>query len=126
MMNDELKGNCLSFIILHSAFIVFFGGLPKMFCPKCGQQQADDVRFCSRCGFPLAGVNELIARGGQLPVWPVAESSVAQGESPKRKGLRQGGGMMLIATFLIPMLAILHKLLHLPGDVVLFGVLLFM
>lgn len=99
-----------------------------MFCPKCGQQQTDDVRFCSRCGFPLTGVQELIMRGGQLPAWPGAEpaAQLAQTESPKRRGIRQGGAMMLIATFLIPMLAILHKMIGLPADAVLLGVLLFM
>jgi hypothetical protein len=36
-----------------------------MFCPKCGQEQAaDDVRFCSRCGFPLVEVTGLLERGG--------------------------------------------------------------
>ena len=27
-----------------------------MFCPKCGQQQVSNVRYCSRCGFCLRGV----------------------------------------------------------------------
>jgi hypothetical protein len=34
-----------------------------MFCPKCSQSQpAEDLRFCPRCGFPLAGVQELVLR----------------------------------------------------------------
>jgi predicted amidophosphoribosyltransferase len=38
-----------------------------MYCPKCSQQvNADDLRYCSRCGFPLAGVNLLIERDGLL------------------------------------------------------------
>jgi zinc-ribbon domain len=33
-----------------------------MFCPNCGQQQSsDEMRFCSRCGFQLGSVRELIA-----------------------------------------------------------------
>jgi hypothetical protein len=34
--------------------------------------------------------------------------------------------MILIATFMIPMIAILHKIIGLPGEYVLLGVLLFM
>jgi hypothetical protein len=38
-----------------------------MFCPKCSQSQAsEDMRFCSRCGFPLIGVAELVANDGTL------------------------------------------------------------
>jgi len=34
-----------------------------MFCPKCSQvQSAEDLRFCPRCGFPLAAVRELLGR----------------------------------------------------------------
>ncbi len=97
-----------------------------MFCPKCSQQQADGSRFCSRCGFPLAGVNELLVSGGQLPVVAAAPASGPRGRSPKRKGVRQGGGLMLIAVFLIPALAILQELLHINGDWPLLGVLAFL
>jgi len=38
-----------------------------MYCPKCSQQQiTEEMRFCSRCGFPLEGVKELIVTGGVL------------------------------------------------------------
>lgn len=40
-----------------------------MFCPKCSQSQAaEDMRYCSRCGFPLIGVAELVANDGTLPL----------------------------------------------------------
>lgn len=39
-----------------------------MHCPNCGQQQvSDQTKFCSRCGFPLGLVSELLAHGGFLP-----------------------------------------------------------
>jgi hypothetical protein len=39
-----------------------------MHCPSCGQQQvSSDLRFCSRCGFPLALVAEVLSHGGTLP-----------------------------------------------------------
>ncbi|MFL6208130.1 MAG: zinc-ribbon domain-containing protein [Pyrinomonadaceae bacterium] len=100
-----------------------------MFCPKCGQQQADEVRFCSRCGFALAGVSELIMRGGQLPAWTTAApvGSVAERrKSPKLIGIKQGARMMFISFFLIPMIAIMHKAIGMPRQFVLLGVLLFM
>lgn len=39
-----------------------------MFCPKCSQQQAsEELRFCSRCGFPLTGVTLLLENDGEVP-----------------------------------------------------------
>src|SRR5688572_32658153 len=39
-----------------------------MHCPRCGQQQVtEETRFCSRCGFQLGLVAELLAHGGVLP-----------------------------------------------------------
>lgn len=39
-----------------------------MHCPRCGQQQiSDQTKFCSRCGFQLGLVAELLENGGFLP-----------------------------------------------------------
>lgn len=39
-----------------------------MHCPRCGQQQvSEQTKFCSRCGFQLGLVAELLAHGGFLP-----------------------------------------------------------
>jgi hypothetical protein len=39
-----------------------------MYCPKCSQlQSSDEMRFCSRCGFALAGVAMLIDNEGVIP-----------------------------------------------------------
>ncbi len=39
-----------------------------MFCPNCGQQQvSQEIKFCSRCGFPLGLVSEILSHGGFLP-----------------------------------------------------------
>ena len=39
-----------------------------MHCPRCGQQQvSNETKFCSRCGFQLVIVAELLANGGVLP-----------------------------------------------------------
>lgn len=39
-----------------------------MHCPRCGQQQlSSETKFCSRCGFQLGLVAEVLANGGYLP-----------------------------------------------------------
>ncbi|NOT47220.1 MAG: zinc ribbon domain-containing protein [Acidobacteria bacterium] len=39
-----------------------------MHCPQCGQQQvSEETKFCSRCGFQLGIVGELLHHGGTLP-----------------------------------------------------------
>lgn len=39
-----------------------------MFCPKCSQlQSSEEMRFCSRCGFQLAGVAMLLENDGAIP-----------------------------------------------------------
>ncbi len=36
-----------------------------MYCPNCSQQQiSEEMRFCSRCGFSLGIVKELLTSGG--------------------------------------------------------------
>ena len=42
-----------------------------MFCPKCSQSQSsDEMRYCSRCGFPLETVTLLLNSDGVLPSRP--------------------------------------------------------
>lgn len=39
-----------------------------MYCPKCSQQQtSDEMRFCSRCGFPLERVALIVNNEGIVP-----------------------------------------------------------
>jgi hypothetical protein len=39
-----------------------------MYCPRCSQQQvSEETKFCSRCGFPLGLVSEILSHGGFLP-----------------------------------------------------------
>lgn len=62
-----------------------------MYCPQCSQQQvSDEMRFCSRCGFPLGTVKQLIATGGALvgPDFEPQGSQVSKGLRGVRKGLK--------------------------------------
>lgn len=39
-----------------------------MYCPRCSQEQtSEELKFCSRCGFPLALIAEILAHDGFLP-----------------------------------------------------------
>lgn len=53
-----------------------------MYCPQCSQPQvSEEMRFCSRCGFALSGVMELVATGGDSPKQP---------KKAKKKSAMQG------------------------------------
>ena len=81
-----------------------------MFCPQCGQQQVSgEMRFCSRCGFPLGGVIQLLSSGGVPATSDVAGAS-PRPLSPRRRGYRQGGLMMLISLIATPLMAIFTEL----------------
>ncbi|MFN2533281.1 MAG: hypothetical protein ABR555_18515 [Pyrinomonadaceae bacterium] len=79
-----------------------------MFCPQCGQQQVTGaVRFCSRCGFPLDGVIQLLSHGGMLPVYRA--SDVETKISPRKRGVKQGGLLLLSGAVLVPILGVLSS-----------------
>lgn len=85
-----------------------------MFCPKCGYQQvSNDMRFCSRCGFSLAGVAELLIKNGLEPQ--------AGGLLEKRahRVSRVGASLLLFSIVSAPIFMILSALTDSP--VPLFG-----
>ena len=68
-----------------------------MYCPKCSQEQiSDEMRFCSRCGFSLIAVRDLVASGNAL-VKP-------EGETPQlscgQRGVRRAAWMLLASVAL--------------------------
>lgn len=74
-----------------------------MYCPHCGQERtSSETNFCSRCGFPLGGVAELLANGGV-----VANSKQPSGDSPRKKGLKQGLFIFLLTFLIVPIIAII-------------------
>jgi|SRR5205085_1382161 len=76
-----------------------------MFCPQCGQQQVSGVvRYCSRCGFPLDGVIQLLGNGGMLPAYRSPDEPAPM--SPRRKGVQQGGTLLLGGAVLVPILGV--------------------
>lgn len=85
-----------------------------MHCPQCGQQQvSNELRYCSRCGFPLGGVLELMANGGVVPQYQ-PPSEVTRNVSPRRKGVQQGFALIFLAAVLTPLFAVLHEYIRFP------------
>jgi hypothetical protein len=78
-----------------------------MYCPHCGQQQTSNViRFCSRCGFPLEVVNQILMNGGSMPVFSSEQGATEI--SPRKRGVKQGGMLFLLGIVLVPALAVLY------------------
>jgi hypothetical protein len=84
----------------------FIEGKEKMYCPRCGQEQASpELRFCSRCGLPLNLVGELVSNNGFLP--QLADLQKPKKYLTRKNVLKFGLVWFLLFTFLItPLLAI--------------------
>ena len=81
-----------------------------MYCPRCGQQAFDEVRFCSRCGLRLDGVTVLLDHDGAIET-PVQESHASR-ESARQKGIRLGIKLIFSSIVLFPIffaIALSHK-----------------
>ena len=77
-----------------------------MFCPQCGQQITGSLRFCSRCGFPLEAVLQVLATGGMVPSF---SGPISKEPSPRRKGVKQGALLLLLGIILVPLLGVLSS-----------------
>src|SRR5687768_13898687 len=74
-----------------------------MHCPKCGQQQiTEETRFCSRCGFLLTGVLQLVANDGHLP--QTGSPGKPDVLSPRRRGVRKGLFFFLLSFLILPII----------------------
>lgn len=62
-----------------------------MFCPQCGNQANDDVKFCRKCGANLQGVQEAMqGRSTKAIDWDktwVKEMLLSQEERERRQGI---------------------------------------
>jgi uncharacterized membrane protein YvbJ len=80
-----------------------------MYCPKCSQQKiSDEMRFCSRCGFSLSAVRELIASGSAI-VEHGAEAQAGQ-LSQSQRGVRKGACMMIAGLVLTVVVGVLSRI----------------
>lgn len=82
----------------------------KIFCPRCGQEQLlNDTRFCSRCGFLMDGMTEVVMNGALPP--QLFNQTDPKAISPRRKGVTQGGLLMLSGIVIVPLLGALSAFL---------------
>jgi hypothetical protein len=77
-----------------------------MYCPTCGQQQInDEIRFCSRCGFLLSDVAEVVANKGISPY--KTPSRLSKKDTLRKRGIKQGAMVMLVGIFLTALISVL-------------------
>lgn len=92
-----------------------------MYCPQCGQRQvSESVRFCSRCGFSLRVVTEILSNDGVLV--ERRDRGVESRLSPRQKGARLGA-LLMLTSFLIALIqalmpTLVDKLVVLAAPVV--------
>ena len=82
-----------------------------MYCPQCSHQQiSDELRFCSRCGFPLDGVAKMVASGGTLPT--LEEEAGKLVHSSRRRGVQQGIILIFVSVLLLPLVEVIGRPYH--------------
>ena len=82
-----------------------------MYCPKCSQQLSDEIRFCSRCGFLLTGIAEVVKHDGHIPGSQMRDNKSLS--TPRKKGFKQGLFALLLLILTSPVWLIIGKELEL-------------
>lgn len=83
-----------------------------MFCPQCSQQSSEDVRFCPRCGLPLAGLSAFVAGNDFTALAP--DAARAPERAAKRAGVRRGAKLIFLSVVITPALLGLCFLFNSP------------
>jgi hypothetical protein len=73
-----------------------------MFCPQCGQQSSDEIRFCPRCGLSLVPHAALLAGGGGNPAAVGAVVAQAPARTRRRVQMRRAAKLMFFSVVLLP------------------------
>lgn len=88
----------------------------RIYCPRCGQEQISvEIRFCSRCGFLMSGLPEVVLNGG-IPQHLTPTG--VKPPTPRRRGLKQGGGWFLFGVIVVPILGVLSNIFRFDDDIV--------
>lgn len=91
-----------------------------MFCPKCGfEQSAENVRFCSRCGFSLAELPRLLLTDGLSEV--ATTGSPTDHSLYRRITARVGAKVVFFSIFTIPVAFFLAYMFDSPGPLLIWA-----
>ncbi len=95
-----------------------------MHCPRCGQQQiSNETRFCSRCGFQLGIVAELLRHDGYLPqLAQLEQHSLKKTLFTKKGGVLFSVFWFILFTLFFTSVAGILDLGDLPGVFAVIGV----
>jgi hypothetical protein len=74
-----------------------------MFCPQCGQQSSDEIRFCPKCGLQLAPHAALLSVGHTPARGAVAAQQSPPVRSAKRVQMRRAAKLMFFSVVLFPL-----------------------
>jgi hypothetical protein len=83
-----------------------------MFCPKCGEENPDDARFCGTCGAALPGSPVPSAAASGPPIRS-SQAPSTPGDQTVPAGLKFG---IAAATVFIPLIGIVMGILYVVGD----------
>src|SRR5436853_5627037 len=85
-----------------------------MHCPSCGEKQvSSEIKFCSRCGFPMGLIAEILAHGGFLP--QLAELNKNKSLFNKKNGVVFGVFWLIVFTMLFTSIM---GLANFPGEII--------
>ena len=87
-----------------------------MFCPQCGLQSSDEIRFCPRCGLSLASHAALLT--GSDPTQPGPGMTRPLTQAARRVGTRRAAKLMFFGAALLPVFLLFAFLNDHPGPLV--------
>jgi len=88
-----------------------------MFCPRCGQQAADEIRFCPKCGLPLTPHAALLAGHEPAPHVTTAPAQ-APARTPKRVKNRRPAKLIFFSVALFPLFMMFSIAVDEPGPLI--------
>jgi hypothetical protein len=73
-----------------------------MFCPQCGQQSSDEIRFCPRCGLSLVPHAALLAAAHHTTTAAGLSAVPAPALTKRRVSTRRASKLLFFSIVLIP------------------------